>query len=42
MGHTRLEKGIFASDEEKNIYMMDVRNCFLLENDEFILLSPEN
>ena len=41
-GHTRLEKGIFASDEEKNIYMMDVRNCFLLENDEFILLSPEN
>lgn len=41
-GHTRLEKGIFASDEEKNIYMMDVRNCFLLENDKFILLSPEN
>ena len=22
-GHTRLEKGIFASDEEKNIYMME-------------------
>lgn len=41
-GHTRLEKGMFASDKEKNIYMMDVRNCFLLENDEFILLSPEN
>ena len=40
--HVRLEKGMYASDKEKNIYMMDVRNCFLLENDKFILLSPEN
>lgn len=40
--HVRLNKGMYASDKEKNIYMMDVRNCFLLENDEFILLSPEN
>ena len=40
--HVRLEKGMFASDEDKNIYMMDVRNCFLLENDKFVLLSPEN
>ena len=40
--HTRLEKGMPYHDEKKNIYMMDVRNCFLLENDEFILLSPEN
>ena len=40
--HTRLEKGMPYYDKEKNIYMMDVRNCFLLENDKFILLSPEN
>ena len=40
--HVRLNKGMYASNEEKNIYMMDVRNCFLLENDKFILLSPEN
>jgi len=42
IGHTRLEKGRYSSNKKKNIYMMDVRNCFLLENDEFILLSPEN
>ena len=40
--HVRLNKGMYASNKEKNIYMMDVRNCFLLENDEFVLLSPEN
>lgn len=40
--HVRLEKGMYASNKEKNIYMMDVRNCFLLKDDEFILLSPEN
>ena len=40
--HVRLNKGMFASDKEKNIYTMDVRNCFLLEKDKFILLSPEN
>lgn len=42
IGHTRLEKGRYSSNKKKNIYMMDVRNCFLLENDEFILISPEN
>lgn len=41
-GHTNIGKGTYMFDDKKRIYMMDVQNCFLLENDEFILLSPEN
>lgn len=43
ISHTRIGKQNFPSSmKNKNVYMFDVQNCFLLENDEFILLSPEN
>ena len=42
IGHTNVGKGTYMFDEEKKVYMMDVQNCFLLKDEEFILLSPEN